>query len=743
MKNWCLYLGLLLTCIQMGLSDDVYAADSGITADQLIQLNKLTTQQRADLLNMLNRGKSSSGQSTVSPSPSSSPPPSPSSSIDALHPKAFTPSTVAVTAESELPRIQGGDTLLIEIHPPPVEGVEALGGRLPEKRIFVLDEAGGLTIPNFGRVILAGLTNTQAAERITAEPAFEGYSVQVTLLPVEQELKPFGYDLFQSGADTFAPVTDIPIPSDYVVGPGDNVAIQLFGKENAQYELVITRDGTLLFPGIGPVSIAGMTFSQLQQDIQNRVQKQLIGVQASVTLGRLRSIRIFVLGDVQQAGSYTVSGLSTLTNALFASGGVKMIGSLRDIQLKRQGKIITHLDLYDLLLQGDTRSDARLLPGDVIFVPPIGNVAGISGGVRRPAIYELKDEKSIDDLIIMAGGLLPDAYPQDVQIERIHNNSERSLIDIDLTSKGAGSINLQDGDIVRVHSILDKVNRVVTLSGYVQRPGTYQWSPGMRLTDLITSMSQTLSDVDGRYLLIKREDTVERTLELLSANLVAALQKPDSDANLALQPLDEIIVFDIHGDRSTVLNPLLEQVRAQSAPDKPVQEVTIQGTVHHPGVYPLSPGMKISDLLLAAGGLTDRAYTLNAELTRFAVVDGEFREQSLQTFNLEKILTHQADDIMLNAYDQISIRRVPNWSKEGSIEIIGEVRFPGVYPVARGEKLSEIIERAGGVTSDAYPQGAIFLRESIRQQWTAIEADHLPIAAVAQKTLKSSPKSSH
>jgi len=701
MKNWRLYVGILLTCVQSGLSDISYAAGMGLDAGQLSQLNRLSTAERAALLNVLNKDDISSGRNS-----------SPSSSVDTPRIEFATPAPASPVPE--IPRIRGGDTLLLHILPQPVADNEIQGIRFPDKRIFILDDAGGLVIPNFGRIILAGLTEVQAAARIAAEPAFREYAVEVKLLPVEQELKPFGYDLFQGGAETFAPVTDIPIPADYVVGPGDTVAVQLFGKENAQYELVITRDGTLLFPGIGPVSVAGMTFSQLQQDIHNRVQKQLIGVQASVTLGRLRSIRIFVLGDVHRPGSYTVNGLSTLINALFASGGVQTIGSLRDIQLKRQGKVVTRLDLYDLLLRGDTLADARLLPADVIFVPSIGKTAGISGGVRRPAIYEFKDEKSIDDLIAMAGGLLPDAYPQGVQIERIFNNSERSLIDIDLTRDGAGKTGLQDGDIVRVHTVLEKMNHVVTLSGHVQRPGSYQWYPGMRLTDLISSMSQTLSGVDGRYLLIKREDPVERTLELISANLVAALQNPDSEANLGLQTHDEIIVFDIHGERSAIIEPLLEQVRAKSAPDKPVQEVSIQGMVHHPGRYPLSPNMKISDLLLAAGGLTDRAYILNTELTRFAVVDGKYREQSLNTINLEAVLNQQADDIALNAYDQISIRRIPSWYEEGSIEIIGEVRFPGRYPVVRGEKLSETLERAGGITGDAYPQGAVFLRESIR-----------------------------
>ncbi|MCF6336406.1 MAG: polysaccharide export protein, partial [Gammaproteobacteria bacterium] len=186
-------------------------------------------------------------------------------------------------------------------------------------------------------------------------------------------LKPFGYDLFAGVPTTFSPVTEIPIPVDYVVGPGDTVQVQLYGKENQQYELMIDREGVLQFPGIGPIAITGVRFDELKNDLQQRVKKQMPGVQIHVSLGELRSMRIFVLGDVNRPGAYTVSSLSTMTNALFVSGGVRPIGSLRNVQLKRRGKLIQQLDLYDLLLRGDTSADARMQPGDVIFVPPVGD----------------------------------------------------------------------------------------------------------------------------------------------------------------------------------------------------------------------------------------------------------------------------------------------------------------------------------------------------------------------------------
>ncbi|MCG8434806.1 MAG: polysaccharide export protein, partial [Gammaproteobacteria bacterium] len=207
----------------------------------------------------------------------------------------------------------------------------------------------------------------------------------------DSEIQPFGYDLFAGEPSTFAPATDIPIPADYIVGPGDTVNIQLFGKENARYRLTINREGIINFPEIGPLAIAGLKFEDLREQLERQITEQMIGVRISVSIGPLRSIQVFILGDAYRPGSYTVSALSTMTNALLVSGGIKTIGSMRRAELKRNGETIQVLDLYDLLLKGDTSSDARLQPGDVIFIPPVGKTAGVQGAVNRPAIYEFKN----------------------------------------------------------------------------------------------------------------------------------------------------------------------------------------------------------------------------------------------------------------------------------------------------------------------------------------------------------------
>ncbi len=535
---------------------------------------------------------------------------------------------------------------------------------------------------------------------------------------VEEPLKRFGYELFAGTPTTFAPATDIPIDVDYVLGPGDTVKIQLFGKEHAEYSLVVSREGRLHFPKLGPISVAGLTFREMQEVLKTQIEKQMIGEQAVITLGALRSIRVFILGDVNRPGSYTVSALSTMTNALFVSGGVNEIGSLRNIQLKRHGKVVANLDLYDLLLHGDTSHDVRLQPGDVIFVPPVGRTVGVAGEVRRPAIYELKRENNLRQLLDLSGGLLPTAYPQASQIERINRRGERTLVDVDLGDKKVLATRVRAGDTLRVFSILEKMEDIVLLSGHVQRPGGYQWRAGMRLSDLVPSIENDLlprADLD--YALVKRELPPDYRVEVFSVRLGRALQNPASADNVELRSRDEVVVFDASEDRSETVDALIELLRDQASFARPSRIVSIGGVVRHPGKYPLETAMKVSDLIRAGGGLSEAAYALGAELTRYAVVEGSYREVAHVDVDLDAILKGKTDaDLTLQAHDDLHIKRLPEWAGAVTVEIKGEVRFPGIYPIARGEQLSKLLERAGGFTDMAFPQGAVFLREELRER---------------------------
>jgi protein involved in polysaccharide export with SLBB domain len=289
-------------------------------------------------------------------------------------------------------------------------------------------------LPGPIRITLAGLTADEATQRLNSDPQFEDTNFWVQLLPVEPELKPFGYDLFTTVPTTFAPATDIPVPSDYVVGPGDTIELQLIGERGGWYTLVVGRDGLVDLPELGPVAVAGMRFDAAKAMLEERIQQQMIGMRASVSIGALRSIQVFMLGEANRPGSFTVSGLSTITNAVFSSGGVKPIGSLRDIQLKRSGKVVARLDLYELLLNGDTRNDVRLLPGDAIFIPPVGTTVSVTGEVKRPAIYELKPGETASDLIRYAGGLTPEADAASARVERIDESGNRTFTGIDLAA---------------------------------------------------------------------------------------------------------------------------------------------------------------------------------------------------------------------------------------------------------------------------------------------------------------------
>jgi len=528
-------------------------------------------------------------------------------------------------------------------------------------------------------------------------------------------LRPFGYDLFAGEPSTFAPATDIPVPVDYVIGPGDTIDVQLFGNENAQYNLVVTRDGVLNFPGIGPISVAGLEFGDLQKSLQQRISEQMIGVNSSISMGPLRSIRVFVLGDAYRPGSYTVSSLSTMTNTLLVSGGINTIGSLRNVQLKRGGKLVTSLDLYDLLLRGDTSDDSRLQPGDVIFVPPSGPTVGVDGAVRRPAIYEIRGEKTVGEVVALAGGMLPSAYPQASRVERINPRRERTVIDVDLSTTAGLAVAVAGDDTIRIFSVLERKEDIVQLSGHVNRDGVYQWQPGMRISDLLPSIRDLRPRADLNYVLVRRELPGSVKIRALSANLESALANRGGEPDLELQPRDQVTVFELGVDRTDAVQPLLVELRLQSGNGEATREVGINGRVRSPGRYPLELGMRVSDLIRAGGYLDEAAYGLEAELTRYAVVAGESRETSLQSIDLTRVLAgDEAADLILEPYDLLSIREIPNWRELEQAQVIGEVRFPGTYPIRRGETLSSLIQRAGGLTEVAFPDGAVFLREELR-----------------------------
>ena len=629
----------------------------------------------------------------------------------------------------EEPEAEGGTRLVINLDPKfdlsrqqtrTLQDDAALQG-IQGSHYYELDESGILVLPGLSSIPLLGLTAESIEQRLGAEPSLSMFDVEASILDTESigadALEPFGYEVFESTVSRFEPVTTGPVPPDYVLGPGDSIRVQLFGNVNGIYEFEVTRDGILNLPELGPVTVAGLPFSEFRADLNERVQEMLIGTQVSVTMGRLRTIQVFVLGDANRPGSYIVSSLATISSALYQSGGFSEIGSLRNIQLKRQGELIATLDLYDLLLNGDTSGDRRLQSGDVIFIPPVGSTVGVGGAVRRPAIYELRGNTSVAEVIRYAGGLLPEAFPSAARLERINASRERVVISVDADSADGAAMGVTGGDILFVPEVLADLNDSVILAGHVQRPGPYQWRAGMHLTDLIPAALDLIPGADADYVLVRREDDVTRRVHVISAKLSEAWREPGSPENVALQARDTIHVFSLAFGRQRVIAPILEELQLQSSFGEPFSQVQLAGRVRASGTYPLEPGMRVSDLIRAGGNLSEAAFTLDAELTRYAVIDNEYRATDVIDVNLDAILRGIASaDLALSAHDHLSISTIPEWDSEWMVLLEGEVKFPGEYRVRRGESLRQVLERAGGLTDEAFPAGSIFLRESLRQR---------------------------
>lgn len=566
-------------------------------------------------------------------------------------------------------------------------------------------------------------------------------------------LKPYGYDLFVGSPTTFAPVTEIPIPNNYTLGPGDVLRVQLWGKENQQLELPVSRDGTVSFPQSGPQTVAGLTFDQARQQIKKRVSEQYIGVQASVSLGELRSMRVFVLGEARNAGSYTVSSLSTITNALYVSGGIKRTGSLRKIQHKRDGKLVGELDLYDLLLAGDTSDDNRLQPGDVIFIPPVGDRVGIEGEVYRPALYELKNNTNLQELVNLAGGLTPQAYPQLVRIERNNDDFLRIIAEANLTTPKGRQAKVKPGDRIEVASISDITGQYVEVKGAATRPGRYAWVPGMRVSSVIRSLdNDLLNEADKRYAAIVRTDPETDTVSVINLRLREALDNPGGENDTLLQEKDQFLIFadegkvsaksrdqnEIEGkgsasnnglgtklkedeqldyrkfSREALFAPVLQRLKAQAKPGSPQQTIQVTGPVRYPGEYPLPASRQVVDAIYVAGGLKDSASLYTAELARFGIDEEGTGKTKVQNLDLKAVMKGEVS-VSLKSRDRLLIKSIPEFAQAKTIELKGEVRYPGQYTVRNGETLREVIQRAGGLTDNAFPEGAIFTREKLRQ----------------------------
>lgn len=621
----------------------------------------------------------------------------------------------------------------------------------------------------------------------------EKESEQEKLPKVERELKKFGYDLFAGVPTTYTPVNNIPVPSNYIIGPGDTIKVQLYGKENKSHELTVERDGTIQFPELGPINVSGLSYTELKESLSQRISEQYIGVQSNVSLGELRSIQVFVLGESFKPGAYTVSSLSTVMNALYVSGGLTDIGSLRNIQLKRNGQLVSTIDLYDLLLKGDTSDDQRLRSGDVIYIPSAKKTASIAGEVVRPAIYELKGESSIGELVELAGGLLPSAYESDVRVERFSESGQQTVLDVNLKTSSGKSTKIRSGDVVKVYPAVERKENVVELIGHVYRPGLVKWKEGLKLTDVIKSQVYLKPHANIDAVLVLREKTILGDIEPIKVSL---RDQWTNASSFTLKPRDEIIVLNnmisqemvesyyeeqrqekivsltkdlevaelqraLEGESSvfvqedTVLDKIkkkkkdawlenelnesekaeaellelkqikldlrnrevakvVERLKQQSNSDERSQVVKVSGAVKFPGEYPLTRDMSPLDLIQLAGGLSESAYAIEAELTRQQFTDrGSIQIKHLNV-DLKREFLGQAG-LQLHSFDELNVKITPDFREDVYVEVQGEVKFPGRYKIARGETLKQLMQRVGGFSQFAHPKATVFSRKALRE----------------------------
>jgi protein involved in polysaccharide export with SLBB domain len=532
-------------------------------------------------------------------------------------------------------------------------------------------------------------------------------------------LKPFGYDLFANAPTTFAPAASIAVSESYLLGPGDSIDILFYGKENDTFSLEINREGFIDFPRLGPVGLAGLSYGEAKKMLQARISAQIIGTQVSISMGSLRSMQVFVLGEAFKPGAYTLSSLSTITHALISSGGITSIGSLRNIQLKRSGETITNLDLYDLLLSGDTSKDVRIQKGDVIYIPTVGDQVLIDGQILRPAIYEIKGGESADDLVNLAGGFLSKAFPSSSRLKRINDDGFMTVLDLNMKKLSDKSMVLQGGDHLIIDAVTNFTKDIITFAGAVRHRGEFSWSDGMRVSDIIDNRDKLDHDADLDVALLVRELENSADIEVLTFDLGNVLSNLSVEDNLKLKSRDKIIVFYDYQDRAEVLSPYVKNLKRQASIDGMEKVVTANGKVRFPGEYPLTKGMAVRDLINLSGGLLESAYSQSAEISR---IDLSNPKSAISSIVISDLTSPASTRLMPS--DRVEFRTIPEYRETRSIELEGELVFPGTYVFGKGETLSSVIRRAGGFTDEAFVSGSVFLRESLKER-EQLEIDRL------------------
>lgn len=508
--------------------------------------------------------------------------------------------------------------------------------------------------------------------------------------------KVFGEELFRNPHMTFEPNLNLPTPPGYVIGPGDQIDISIYGYSQADYQLPVSKEGSVNIPYVGLVAINGLTMEAATQRIKSKLAGVYSGINSGktsvqVSLANVRGIRVTIMGEATQPGTYTLPSLATVFNALYAAGGPGDNGSYRDIQLIRNGKVIQDLDIYGFLMTGDMGGDARLESGDVIRIPPYQDRVQLLGQVKRPGIYEMKAGENIQNLLDYAGGFSDSAYTAMIHAVRL-NGKEKTVSDI--PASDFASFHPQIGDKYFVSSVIDKFTNRVIIDGAVYRPGQYELSQGLTLTGLVKKADGLREDafLPRGYIVRQNPDLTTSSIQF---DVAKVLQGQESD--IPLQKEDVVHIYSIFDLRDQY-------------------SVSINGSVREPGDYPYSDSMSLEDLIMQAGGFAEGASPRRIEVSRRFVDTanaGSTTAHIAQVFeeNVDQDLKLHASHFALHPYDIISVHDLPGFEVQKQVKVEGEVLYPGTYTLTqKDETIADLVKRAGGLTGLAYPQGASLKR---------------------------------
>ncbi len=512
------------------------------------------------------------------------------------------------------------------------------------------------------------------------------YDLYVQAAASNQKIRRFGLDVFRRGiANPDVLPMDLPVGPDYIVGPGDSLSLNLWGGVSQRLFRTVDREGRVLLPEVGAILVSGRTLAEVQETIQGALRTQFRNVSADVSLQRLRTVRVYVVGEVASPGGYDISSLSTPLNALFAAGGVTQLGSLRRIEHYRGKQLLEEVDAYDLLLRGIRGDTHRIENGDSLRVPPLGATITVDGMVRRPASYELRREKNLREVLDLAGGILPAAALRHIEVQRIQAHDKRTMLSLDISETGDNDalhtaldkFNVQDGDEIHIFPIAPYNTNAVFLEGHVLRPGRYSYRDGMKLTDLVTSYQDLLPEPSGRYAEIIRIEGPDYRPIVESFDLGAALEHPETAPKI--QALDTVRIFGRYDF-------------------EPSPEILVTGEVRSPGRYRTSGRQHLRDALYQAGGVTPDAWLDSAQVFR-EEKDGPARVFSI---NLRDALAGDPlSNISIEPRDRVLIHRLPRRIDPANVTVRGEVARPGRYPLVANMHLSDLVRSAGGLLRSA------------------------------------------